>query len=369
MISLSKRLNSLEGSGIRRIFELAAKNKGECVNLSIGQPDFKVPASLKRAAKRAIDADVNSYTSTSGLPELKAKIASKLNKENNIKAKEDEIIVTPGVSSSIFLLLSALLNPGDEVIMPDPYFLVYEQIIKFLGAKLVTLDTYPDFHLDSAKLEKLITKKTKLIILNSPSNPTGMVYGRAELTAVAEVVKKYDLIVISDEIYEYFDFEQKFFSIGSIYKKTITLNGYSKSHAITGWRVGYAHGPKEVIEAMNKLQQYTFVCAPSFAQQALVWENEFSLAMTLKDYRRKRDLVYQSLKDSYELNRPEGAFYAFIKIPKGRNDFIEEVIKNNLLVVPGNVFSKKNTHFRLCFAAPDAVLIKGLAILNKLAKK
>ncbi|NTU98679.1 pyridoxal phosphate-dependent aminotransferase [Candidatus Falkowbacteria bacterium] len=367
MSILSKRIEKLEGSGIRKIFDLAAKSKGEFVNLSIGQPDFKVPANLKKAAKTAIGNDCNSYSATAGVSKLKQQIALKLQRDNGIKAKEDEIIVTSGVSGAIFLLLASILDPGDEVILPDPYFVVYEQAIKFLDAKAVLLDTYPDFHIDVEKLEKMITSKTKALVINTPNNPTGAVLSKRELQKIAKVARKHGLLVISDEIYEAFDYEQQFASMGSVYKNTVTLNGYSKSHAITGWRVGYAHGPKEIIASMNKLQQYTFVCAPSFAQHALANEPDFNFAPIAKQYKKKRDLVYQGLKDKYELNMPEGAFYAFIKIPAGRKDFINELIKHGVLVVPGSVFSQKDSHFRLCFAVDDAVLRKGIEIIRSLA--
>lgn len=366
MTLLSKRIDSLEGSGIRKVFELAAKSKNELVNLSIGQPDFRVSAKLKKAAKKAITDDKNSYTSTAGVADLKTAIARKLKKFNNINAKEDEIIITAGVSGAIFLLLSAVIDPGDEIILTDPYFVVYEQVIKFLGGKAVLLDTYPDFHIKAEKLKKLITNKTKAVVINSPNNPTGAVYGKKELLEVVKIVKPKNILVIADEIYESFDYVKEFFSIGSVYKNTVTLNGYSKSHAITGWRVGYAHGPKTVIEAMNKLQQYTFVCAPSIAQHALAIEHEFNIASIVEEYKYKRDLVYNGLKDKYELNMPEGAFYAFIKIPKGRKNFITECVTAGVLVVPGNVFSKKSTHFRISFAVKDELLKKGVKILQDL---
>ncbi len=363
---LSERVNRLEGSGIRRIFELASRNKGEYINLSIGQPDFKVSNSLKLAAKKAIDEDFNSYTSTAGSIELKEIIIKKLLEKNSIHSQDDELIITAGVSGAIFLLLATILNEGDEVILPDPYFVVYDQVIKFFGAKVVLLDTYPDFHIDSKKLESLITKKTKAIIINSPGNPTGAVFSREELALVTEVAKLNNTLVISDEIYEYFDYDKKFFSIGSIYKNTVTLNGYSKSHAATGWRLGYAHGPAEIISAMNKLQQYTFVCAPSFAQHALAIEQNFDFTGVLKNYKDKRNLIYNGLRDKYELNIPEGAFYAFVKIPENRPNFIEELIASKILAVPGSVFSSKSSHFRICFAAENEVLEKAIGILNNL---
>lgn len=365
---LSKRIQSIEASGIRKIFDLAMRNKGEYVNLSIGQPHFKTSEKLKSLAKCAIDDNCNAYMPTSGLDALRGKIAKKLKTENNIDAKPEEIIVSAGVSGALFLLLSSVIDEGDEVIVPDPYFVMYKQVLNFFGAKIVYLDTYPTFRIDPDKLERLITPRTKAVLVNSPCNPTGVVLSKDELEKIAQVAQKHGLLVISDEIYEKFDFEKKFFSVASIYPKTVTLNGYSKSHAIPGWRMGYAHGPAEIIEAMNKLQQYTFVCAPSFAQAALAGEDDNDLSILHEDYARKRDMVYEGLKDHYELNRPEGAFYAFIKNPKGKDNFVDEIIENKLLVVPGNVFSQRGDYFRISFAAEDDQIQKGVEILRGLVR-
>lgn len=363
---LSKRIQTIEESGIRKIFELASKNKGEYVNLSIGQPHFPTPEELKLAAKNAIDNNCNAYTPTKGLFDLRKKIAKKLKDKNYIKAEVDNIIVTSGVSGAIFLTLSAILDPKDEIILPDPYFVLYKQVVNFLEAKPVLLDTYPDFHISPKKLQTLITSKTKAIIVNSPNNPTGAVYSKEELEEIAKIAKVSNLLIISDEIYENFDYENKFFSVGSIYDQTVTLNGFSKSHSITGWRVGYAHGPKEIIEAMNKLQQYTFVCAPSFAQNSLAKEEDVNLYKEFEKYKIKKDYVYKNLKDKYELNIPEGAFYAFIKIPKNIDEFINKCIENKLLVVPGNAFSRRDDYFRISFAVDDDTLEKGVKILNEI---
>jgi aspartate aminotransferase/aminotransferase len=344
---------------------LAAKNKGEYVNLSIGQPHFETPKALKEAAKSAIENNFNAYLPTKGILELRKKIAEKLQRENNIKASENNVIVTSGTSGAIFLLLSSIVDPGDEIILPDPYFVLYKEVLVFLGAKIIYLDTYSDFHIDSQKLKKIITPKTKAIILNSPNNPTGAVYGEDELRKVVDVAREHNLLVIADEIYEKFDYAGKFFSIGSVYENTVTLNGFSKSHAIPGWRIGYAHGPKEIIEAMNKLQQYTFVSAPSFSQVALL-EEDADLSSKFESYKRKSEYVYENLKNTYEMNKPEGAFYAFIKNPKNSNDFVNEVIEKKLLIVPGSAFSKRGDYFRLSFAASNDALKKGVEILKKM---
>lgn len=364
---LSKRSEKIESSGIRKVFDLAAKNKGEYINLSIGQPHFKTPLKLKNAAKKAIDEDCNSYTPTMGIPDLRREIAAEIGKTRQIKTNQNNVIVTSGTSGAIFLLFSSIFDPGDEVILPDPYFVLYRQALNFLGVKTKLLDTYPNFHIDSRKLEKIISPKTKAIILNSPNNPTGAVYSEKEIRAVVRIAKLHDLLIISDEIYSAFDYDKKFFSPLSIYPKTVLLGGFSKSHAIPGWRIGYAYGPLEIIEAMNKFQQYTFVCAPSFAQHALLGQAGLLPEKEIKNYKKKRDFVCASLKDFYELNMPEGAFYAFIKIPAGQQDFMEKLLKYKLLAVPGGVFSKRNDYFRISFAASDEELRKGMDILRRVS--
>jgi aspartate aminotransferase/aminotransferase len=362
---LSKRIQKIESSGIRKVFDLAAKNKGEYVNFSIGQPHFKTSAKLKKAAKKAIDENFNSYAPTKGLLSLRQEIAKNLLASRKIQANSENIIVTSGTSGAIFLLFSSIFDPGDEVILPDPFFVLYKQVLVFLGVKIKYLDTYPDFHLDSEKLKKLITKKTKAIILNSPNNPTGAVYAEKEIREVAKVCKKNNLLIISDEIYDAFDYDRKFFSPALVYDKTIILSGFSKSHSITGWRVGYAYGPSEIIEAMNRLQQYTFVCAPSFVQYAMLSNVENLPQKEIAQYKKKREFVYENLKDLYDLNIPEGAFYAFIKIPEKQKNFMEKLLKNKLLVVPGEVFSARKGYFRISFAVSDEELKKGIAILRK----
>jgi aspartate aminotransferase/aminotransferase len=361
---LSSRIEKIEESGIRKVFELATKNNGEYINLSIGQPHFSAPEALKKQLKLAVEGNFNAYTPTNGLVELREKILDKLKKENGIETDFDQVMVTAGVAAGIFLALSATINPGDEVILPDPYFVLYKQVLNYLGAKIVYLDTYPDFGIDLNKMKDLISTKTKLIIINSPNNPTGMVYSEKTLRGVAEIAKKKDLIVLSDEIYEKFDYDDRFFSIGSVYEKTITLNGFSKSHSITGWRIGYAQGPKEIIQAMNKLQQYTFVCAPSMVQKALVKGFDVDLAREVRGYGENRNYICENLKNSYDFKESKGAFYLFAKKPAGVEDFGQKLIDNGLLTVPGEVFSERNDYFRLSFAVEFDKLKKGVEILK-----
>ncbi len=364
---LSNRINQIEESGIRKVFELAAKNKGEYINFSIGQPHFKTPKALKESAKKAIDENRNAYFPTLGSKALREKIARKFETENQIEARLEEVMVTTGVAGGIFLALSATINPGDEVILPDPYFVLYKQILAYLGAKIVYLDTYPDFDLDTTVLKGLVTEKTKMIIINSPNNPTGAVYSEKTLREVAKIAEEKNLLILSDEIYERFNYEGNFFSVGSVYNKTITLNGFSKSHSVTGWRIGYLHAPVEIVEAMNKLQQYTFVCAPSFAQEALTEQFKLDISEFTAYYKKNRDFLCDSLKNNFEFEIPKGAFYAFLKIPLNKENFIESLLENKLLVVPSEVFSKQKGYFRISFAVPFAELAKGVEILKRLS--
>ncbi len=226
-MQLSNRINKIEESGIRKVFDMATSIGSDAINLSIGQPHFKTPFELKKAGQTAIRNNFNAYMPTKGYLPLREKITIKLDRDNNIQANKEDVLITAGVSGGLFLLFSVVLNKGDEVILPNPYFVLYAEILKYLGVKIVLHNTYPDFRLNAPKLEKLVTDKTKLIIINSPNNPTGVVYDQSELEELAEVAEKHNLLVVSDEIYEVFDYKKKFFSIGSTYKNTVTLNGFS----------------------------------------------------------------------------------------------------------------------------------------------
>ena len=199
-MQLSNRINKIEESGIRKVFDMATSIGSDAINLSIGQPHFKTPFELKKAGQTAIRNNFNAYMPTKGYLPLREKITIKLDRDNNIQANKEDVLITAGVSGGLFLLFSVVLNKGDEVILPNPYFVLYAEILKYLGVKIVLHNTYPDFRLNAPKLEKLVTDKTKLIIINSPNNPTGVVYDQSELEELAEVAEKHNLLVVSDEI-------------------------------------------------------------------------------------------------------------------------------------------------------------------------
>ena len=367
MKNLAERVARTEASGIRRIFDLASSLKNP-VDLSIGQPDFDVPDCLKDKAAEAMRAGKNSYTPTQGGPELRAKLLS----DRFTGYGEKQLLITGAVSGGLLLSYMALLNSGDEILIPDPYFVMYKQLALMFDATPVVYDCYPDWRLDAAKIEKLVTPRTKAIIVGSPSNPTGAVYTRQEVEALAAVVKKHDLIAISDEIYEYFSYDGPVTGIGEFCpENTLTLGGFSKSHAMTGWRVGWAVGPEELIQAMTKFQQFSFVCAPTPLQMAAAAAVDFDMSDNIRAYKKKRDLAYEGLVDAgYETTKPGGAFYIFAKAPWGTGtEFVEECIKNNLLVIPGGCFSDRDTHFRIAYSAKDDTIEKGVEILRKLKNK
>ncbi len=365
---VSRRAHAVDASGIRKVFDLAAKMK-DPINLSIGLPDFDVPAIAKEAAIEAIRTGNNRYTQTQGIFPLRERLRADLSKE--IGRDVGEVLITSGVSGGLLLAILAILDPGDEAIFLDPYFVMYKHLVTMAGGKSLIVDSYPDFRFHADRVEKVITSKTKLLMLNSPSNPTGVVMSEEEVRSAVELAKKHDLLILSDEIYEPFlyDAPRGLPSAAKLYEKTIILRGFSKSHAMTGWRLGYAAGPTEIISQMTKLQQYTFVCAPSPLQYAALKALDVPMKDAVDAYRRKRDIVADGLSKKFEIVRPSGAFYIFPKAPKGAtaSEFVTKAIENNVLIIPGNVFSEKDTHFRISYATTDEKLKKGCEILCSLA--
>ncbi len=364
---LADRTALIDASGIRKIFNLAATMKNP-VNFSIGQPDFDVPESLKEIAIDAIRHGKNKYTQTAGEPVLCEKISQQITAQ--FGWKNPSVLFASGVSGGLLLAFMSMVNPGDEVIIPDPYFVMYKHLVNMLGGKCVFIDTYPDFRLHPEKIADKITNKTKIIILNSPCNPTGTVYTEDELKQLAQIAAKNEILIMSDEIYDKFCYDGQYPSIGSYYPNTMIMKGFSKSYAMTGWRLAYVAVPqhlKAIVEEMTKIQQYTFVCAPSPFQQAALSALDYDISDLIDGYKKKRDMMYEGLKNKFEFNKPQGAFYTFIKAPSGNSTaFVEKAIKNNVLIIPGNVFSEKDTHFRLCYTTTNENIKRGTEILNSL---
>lgn len=382
---VSRRAKSVDASGIRKVFDLAAKMK-DPINFSIGLPDFDVPDVAKNAAIDSIRRGDNRYTQTQGIAPLRERLRADLSTE--FGRDVGEVLITSGVSGGLMLAMQAVMDPGDEAIFLDPYFVMYKHLLTLAGGKAVPVNSYPDFRFHADRIEAAITPKTKLLILNSPSNPTGIVMTEEEVRSAVEVAKKHDLLILSDEIYEPFLYDiadrqlpiansaekvgKRQSAIGNrlpspaqTYDRTIVLRGFSKSHAMTGWRLGYAFGPAEIIAQMTKLQQYTFVCAPSPFQHAALAALDVPMTEYVAAYRRKRDMAYEMLSTKFEVEKPQGAFYIFPKAPavQTATQFVTTAIEHNVLIIPGSVFSEQDTHFRISYATTDEKLKQGCEIL------
>lgn len=364
---ISDRLHQIDASGIRKVFDLAATMK-DPINLSIGQPHFDTPQPVKDALCNAVQDGKNAYSQTQGIAPLLEMLQSHV--KSAYDHSDRQVFVTSGTSGALMLALCTLINPGDEVIVFDPWFVMYKHLTTLAGGKVVQVSTYPDFRIRAEAVEAAITDKTKVILFNSPANPTGAVATKEEVRALAAVAAKHNIALISDEIYKSFCYDGEFHSPATYNEDTIVIDGFSKSHSMTGLRLGYVHGPATVVQQMMKLQQFTFVCAPHPVQWAGLTAWEMDLSSNFEEYGRKRDLMVAELKDDFDIQGGQGAFYLFLKTPWGTGtEFVSEAIKNNLLIIPGNVFSPADTHFRISFAADDDTLKRGAAVLRRVAKQ
>jgi aspartate aminotransferase/aminotransferase len=367
MTWLADRTNCFDVSGIRKVFDLAAKMT-DPINLSIGQPDFDVPEPVKEAAIDAIRSGKNRYALSQGMPVLRDKLQAQVHRQ--FGHDDREVFVTSGTSGGLMLAMLVLVNPGDEVIMFDPCFGMYNALAAMVGGRVVSIDTYPDFRIDLDRVASAITPRTKMILFNSPTNPTGAVAGEAEIRGLAELAARHNVVLVSDEIYSAFCYDGTFISPAKYNPRTLVVDGFSKNYAMPGWRLGFAHGPSAIIQEMIKFQQYSFVCAPQPAQWAGAAALDVDISAHIADYRRKRDLIAQGLGDLYELVVPQGAFYAFPKAPWGTGtEFVHRAIENQLLVIPGGVFSHRDSHFRISYAATDSTIQRGIEVLRRLAKR
>ena len=364
---IADRMRKIDASGIRKVFDLAANLK-DPVNLSIGQPHFDVPDVVKAALIQAVQDGKNAYSQTQGIAPLLAKIQGAVDKE--FGHKDRKVFISSGTSGALVLVLSTLVNPGDEVIIFDPWFVMYKHLTTLAGGKVVEIDTYPDFRIDLNKVRDAITPRTKAILFNTPCNPTGAVATAAEVEGLAKLAAEKNVPLISDEIYRSYNYDAPFVSPAKWNDQTIVIDGFSKSHSMTGWRIGWVHGPEHILQQMIKLQQFTFVCAPHPVQYAALAAWDYDISDRVADYRRKRDFMVDSLRNDFEIHGASGAFYLSPRAPWGTgSEFDAEAIKNNLLIIPGNVFSPHNTHFRISYAADDKVLERGCEMLVKLAKQ
>ncbi len=378
---LSPRARSIDASGIRRVFELGAKLK-DPINLSIGQPDFPVPEAIKNAVIDAVRFDRNGYTLTQGIPELRARIEAHLEATLGWPRGEYGVLVTSGTSGALFLSAMAMLGEGAEMLAPDPYFVLYPNLATLFGGRAALCDTYPDFKLTAERAAPLLTDRTRFVLNCSPGNPSGVTMTQAEQFALHDLCRERGTLLISDEIYDRFVFPPFEGEAPSPCKprpgcerpweSALLVRGFGKTYGATGWRIGYAAGPKRLIEEMSKMQQYTYVCAPSMAQWGAIAAFDTDISGLVSAYAKRRDRVVERLGAVTELATPTGAFYAFPRVPErlgltGRQ-FVEKAIERGVLIIPGSVFSRRDTHFRLSFATDERTLERGLDVLVDLMK-
>ncbi|WP_282577688.1 aminotransferase class I/II-fold pyridoxal phosphate-dependent enzyme [Paenibacillus mellifer] len=358
---LAPRVREIQPSGIRRFFDLASGSK-DIITLGVGEPDFITPWHVREACVYSLERGYTSYTSNAGTPELREAIAEYLDTSYHVKYNpKDEILVTVGGSEAIDLALRALIEPGDEILVPVPCYISYSPIASIGGGVPVEIETYArhEFKLQAEDLKAKITPKSKVLILNYPSNPTGGIMTYEDWLPIAKLVEEHDLIVISDEIYSELTYGQKhvsFASIPGMQDRTILVNGFSKAFAMTGWRMGYACGHPDLIYAMLKIHQYTVMCAPVMGQVAALEALKNGLPdkdQMVESYNQRRRLIVQGLRDiGLECHEPQGAFYAFPSIAStglSSEEFAQRLLlEAKVAAVPGNVFGAGGEGFLRC---------------------
>jgi aminotransferase len=358
---LAKSVEQLKPSGIRRFFDLAAGMEG-VISLGVGEPDFVTSWSVREAAILSLEQGYTSYTANAGLLELRKEITTYLKDRFQVSySPETDVIVTVGASQAIDIALRAIINPGEEVIVIEPSFVSYSPLVSLAGGNpiLVQASQENDFKIVPFQLEKAITNKTKAIMLCSPNNPTGSLLSKCELEAIAQVVEKFDLVVLSDEIYAELVYDESYTSFPSLKgmkERTILISGFSKGFAMTGWRLGYVCAPAEITQVMLKIHQYTMMCAPTMAQFAALEalkNGREDVEEMKKSYRQRRNYFVQSLNEiGLTCHVPGGAFYAFPSIQNtglSSEEFAEKLLlQEKVAVVPGNVFGISGEGYIRC---------------------
>jgi aminotransferase len=361
---VAQRILDVPPSGIRRFFDIAA-TMDDVISLGIGEPDFVSPKPIIKAGIRALEEGETHYTSNSGILELRQSLAKHLSRLYQVEyAPEAEILITVGVSEALYLALMAVIEPGDEVIVPTPSFVSYQPEVVFAGGTPIALPTkhVDEFQVLAEDVEPLITENTKAILIGYPNNPTGAVMSHEKLVELARLAEKHDLLVISDEIYDRLVYgghqHTCFASLHSMFNRTITLGGFSKNYAMTGWRIGYAAAPEPIMAAMRKIHQYTIMSAPTAAQIAAIAAIEKAdqyVEEMIVEYDRRRGLIVSGLNQlGLTTFEPCGAFYAFPSIAaSGMNDedFAETLLQEEkVAVVPGNAFGAEGQFVRCSYA-------------------
>lgn len=379
---LSKKVKDIKPSGIRRFFDIAKEIEG-CISLGVGEPDFDTPWHIREEGIYSLERGKTYYTSNSGLKELREEISNYLNRKQNISYNyQDEILVTVGGSEAIDIALRAMINPGDEVIITTPCYVSYEPCTVLAGgiAKTIPLKKENEFRLTKQELEAAITSNSKILLMNFPNNPTGAIMEYEDLLAISEVIIQNDMIVISDEIYAELSYGKEHVSIASIpgmKERTILINGFSKAYSMTGWRLGYACGPKEIIKQMTKIHQFCIMCAPTTSQYAAVEalkNGDVDVLMMKENYDERRRFLLNRFKEmNLPCFEPKGAFYAFPDISQfglSSEEFCLRLLQEQkVVVVPGTAFGQSGEGFiRISYAYSIEDLKKALARVEQFIK-
>ena len=380
---ISQRANQLSPSGIRKFFDLLASMEG-VISLGVGEPDYATPWGIREAAIHSLEKGNTMYTSNSGMPELRQELSRYLRENYNVAYNPgNELLITVGVSEALDLALRATIDPGDEVIMPDPCYVAYDACVTLAGGVPVKVPTYEKYNFEfrAADIEAGITARTKAILLGYPANPTGAVMGRNKLGEIAAVARRHRLLVISDEIYARLVYGVEpacFAALPGMKDSTILLGGFSKAYAMTGWRIGHAAAPREIIAAMTKIHQYTIMCAPTMAQVAALEalkSGENDIAEMVEDYNRRRLVIVKGLCDiGLSCFEPKGAFYAFPSIKSTgmtSEEFAERLLtEEKVAVVPGSAFGQYGEgHVRCCYATSLSDIEEALSRMKRFLER
>ncbi|MDD3373942.1 MAG: pyridoxal phosphate-dependent aminotransferase [Methanoculleus bourgensis] len=360
------RVRSVEMSGIRKLFDAGGP---DAINLGIGQPDFDTPDHIKEAAIAAIRAGKTGYTPNAGIPELREAICAKFERENDLTFRPEQILVTAGGSEALHLVMEALVDPGDRVLITDPGFVSYAALATFAGGRPEGVPLDETLHIDVEQAKEQMDG-ARLFVLNTPANPTGAVESEESIRALVEYGNDRGVTIVSDEVYEHFVYEKAHVSAAHFGDDVITVNAASKTYAMTGWRVGYIAAPEDYIPECLKVHQYAQACATSISQYAALAAytgDQEPVKQMREEYRVRRDLLYEGLSSlGFEFPRPEGAFYAFV--PMGRN-LIQKAIEDGVIIVPGEAFgSKAPDYARFSYATSRENLSRAVGRLQALVE-
>ncbi|MBC8273518.1 MAG: aminotransferase class I/II-fold pyridoxal phosphate-dependent enzyme [Chloroflexi bacterium] len=380
---ISEKVRNIPPSGIRRFFDLLSSLEG-VISLGVGEPDFVTPWHIREAAIYSFEKGYTMYTSNQGLPQLRQELATYLESSYGLSYDTDsELLITVGVSEGLDLAFRAILNPGDEVIMPDPCYVAYPASASLAGGVPVLVPTTEehDFKVTAEDIERRITQRTKAILIGYPANPTGAVMAKKELTQIAKLAQQYDLLVISDEVYDQLVYGVEhtcFASLPEMRDRTILLNGFSKAYAMTGWRIGYAAGTPEIIQAMTKIHQYTMLCAPIMGQMAAIEalkKGSSEVQAMVREYDRRRRVMVKGLRDiGLSCFEPKGAFYAFPSVKATgltSEEFAERLLtEEKVAVVPGSAFGQRGEGYvRCCYATSLPEIEEALKRMGRFIKR